>query len=162
MIRFPCISVYFRWIMLSLFLRKKCQLKLLIETWANKTQAQNRYFINERVISLEQFLLSSLHKRGRICDNSWGNKGSCVAHENFGMFQVKQVHSNPFMIENTSTIKYAKNPKVPWSKEAHQYKIWSDLTSCWGQHNPSVPLFHWWADCRHIHQSAWKRKVSKV
>ena len=58
--------------------------------------------------------------------------------------------------------KVGKEPKVPWSNKAHQYWISSDPTSCWGQNNPSPSLFHKWANCRHLHQSAWKRKAWKI
>ena len=87
---------------------------------------------------------------------------NCVTQENSGIFSgetsaFKSTHDwQPFCN------KFNQEPKVPRSNEAHQYKIPSDLTSCWGQDNPSTPLFQTWADCRHLHQISWKRKVWKI
>ena len=101
------------------------------------------------------------HNWGRICGSNWSNKGNCVAHENSWIFAGETSAFNSSFDWQHFCNKVGQEPNIPWSNEAHQYKIPSNSTSCWGQNNPHMTLFQKWEDCRNLHQSTWKGKVWK-
>ena len=102
------------------------------------------------------------HNWGRICGNNWSNKGNCVAQENPRTFANETNAFNSTHDRKKFCNKVGQQPKVPWLNEAHKYKISSYSIACLGQNYPSTSLFHKWADCRHLQQHSWKRKVWKT
>jgi len=72
--------------------------------------------------------------------------------------EEKQVNATLVLIDNTYAIKLEKNHSFH-DQTKHINTVPFDSISCRCQDHSVDTLFHKRSNCRHLHQSAWKRKV---